>query len=86
MDSLAASAAVDSRVGSYSLPHPLTLFSMPAGNGMCRTQGWEGRARGGKRSEGKECSVSEQFLSCLTYSQQAGSLVAMQDAIVWVLS
>lgn len=69
LDSLAASAAAGGGAVCHYLPHPLTLFSMPsggtalgrvlAGNGMCGTQGWEGRARRGKGSEGKEYSVSE---------------------------
>lgn len=79
LDSLAASAAVGGRVVCHSPPRPLTLFSMPragaavgrvlAGNGVCGTRGWEGRARRGKGSEGKEFSVSEPGgnFSCLTY-------------------
>ena len=81
LNSLVASAAVGGRVICHSLPHFLTLFSMPsagtavgrvlAGNGVCGTWGWEGRARRGKGREGKRvlCLRTRwQFLSCLTYN------------------
>lgn len=69
-----------------SLPYSLT-FSMPstgtavgkvlAGNGMCGTQGWEGRARRGKAYEEKEYSFSESginfHLVCPTAIRQGHS-------------
>lgn len=55
-----------------SLPYSLT-FSMLStgtalrrglsGNGTCGMQGWEGRARKGKRSEEKECPLPEPGIS-----------------------